>query len=324
MEKIKIEEAAARLLKMDQALILCHRNPDGDTMGCGYGLCRALRLMGKQARVACHDPIPGSLAYMADGLEEQAFQEKCIISVDVADAGLLGDSLAHYAGLVDLAIDHHESHRPFAKALCLDGGAAAACEIVYEILLSMGAPITKEVADCLYTGIATDTGCFKYTNVTPHTHRAAAALIEAGCDFGRINKVQFDTKSLALLQLEQKVLAGLEMYEYNRIAVITVTREMLLQSGLRESELYDLAGVPRQIEGVDAGVTIKERGDNDYKISLRTSEALDASAVCARFGGGGHKRAGGCSFSGPLTALKPALLQALREALPQREGSGEN
>lgn len=314
-EHITIRQAALRLLDMNRVVILCHRSPDGDTLGSGYALCRALQSLGRQARVACSDPVPAKLTYLAAGVPEEDFPEEHVVSVDIADENLFGSGLEPFKGRVELAIDHHASHRCFAKELCLDGDSASACEVVYEILLAMGIPMTPEIASCLYTGTATDTGCFKYTNVTSHTHRVAAALIEAGCDFKTINKVMFDTKSMAVIGLERAALNGLSLYRNGAIAVITVTREMMAQGGLSEGDLDGIAALPRKIEGVEAGITIKERSENEYKVSLRTSELLDASDICARFGGGGHARAAGCSFDCPPALFLDKLLAALNEAL---------
>lgn len=316
--EITIQQAAQRLRQMDRVAILCHRSPDGDTLGSGYALCRALRALGRQAKVLCQDPIPQKLAYLAAGLPQEDFVEEHVVSVDVADEALLGSNLSAYQGQIELAIDHHSGHRPFAGEICLCPDYAAACEILYEILLAMEVPLTPDIASCLYTGLATDTGCFKYPNVTPRTHLAAAALIQAGCDFKGINKVMFDTTSLAALQMEQRVLSGLELYEFGKIALITVTREMMAQTGLGESDLDGITALPRKIEGVQVGVTLKEREDGEYKVSLRTTEPVDASAVCAQFGGGGHARAAGCSFRQSPAQFKPALLKALREALAPR------
>ena len=313
-KRITLKEAAARLLSMDNVVILCHKNPDGDTMGSGHALCRALRNMGKKARVACADPLPRKMSYMAAGLEEMSFEEEHVISIDVADISLLGELKEVYAGRIELAIDHHATHRDFADEVCVISHFGSACEIAFDLIEEMGAPLTKEIADCLYTGIATDTGCFKYAAVTPLTHRKIATLMEAGADHVGICKVMFDTKSLACFKLESKALDALEMYFDGALALIRVTREMMALGGVTDEDLDSIAALPRKIEGVLCGITIKERG-GEHKVSMRTEAPVDAAKICSMFGGGGHIRAAGCSFTEAPDVFLPKLLAACGDEL---------
>lgn len=313
--RIDRKEAAARLLEQDDILILCHRNPDGDTLGSGYGLHFALKQLGKRSRLLCHDPIPPKMKYLSDGEIEEDFSPRFVVSVDIADEQLFGETLAPYRGKVDLAIDHHPSNSMFAKKTLLDDEAAATCEIIYCLLLEMGTAISPQIADCLYTGITTDTGCFKFANVTPDTHRIAASLIESGCRFQQINKLLFESKTMGMMELERRVLNTLEFHDQNRVALICVTLQMLRETGVSESELDGISGIPRKIEGVQVGVTIKERAQNEYKLSVRSSEVLDASKFCALFGGGGHARAAGCTICGTIEEVRQTVVAALADAL---------
>jgi len=313
-KRISLKEAAARLAKMDNVVILCHKNPDGDTMGSGHAICRALRNMGKNARVACADPLPRKMSYMAAGMEELSFNEEHVISIDVADAVLLGSLKEVYEGRIELAFDHHATHRDFADEACVISEYASACEIAFDLLEELGAPLTKEIADCLYTGIATDTGCFKYAAVTPLTHRKIAALMEAGADHVGICKVMFDTKSLACFKLESEALSALEMHFGGTLALINVTREMMKLGGVTDEDLDSITAIPRKIEGVLCGITVKEK-EGEYKVSLRTEAPVDAAKICSMFGGGGHIRAAGCSFSESPESFMPRLLAACGEEL---------
>lgn len=299
--KIDFNEAAKLLKEKDNILILTHRNPDGDTLGSGFALMRALRNMGKKARLINNDPIPAKYAYLYDGIGEEAFTEEFIVSVDVAERGLLGKDLGEkYGDRVDLAVDHHESSRFFAKVTCCESDSASCCEIIYLIIRAMGTPVTKEIADCIYTGMSTDTGCFKYSNVTPRTHRIAAELIETGADHSKINVRMFETKSMGDFMLQKMCLDTLEVYGEGKVAVIAVTKAMLSECGVDKSALDAIKPVTRQIEGVEIGITLKEENDGRVGISVRTGEKYDASAICAHFGGGGHIRAGGCEIKGTM------------------------
>lgn len=317
MRKIDAARAAASLRKQDNILILTHRNPDGDTLGGAFALLRALLTLGKTARVLCGEEIPEKYAYMWAGLPEISdFAPEYVVAVDIADEKLLGMKLQEaFAGKVDLCIDHHVSNTQYAKALFLEE-CAATCEMVYAVVSALEVEINTEIADCLYTGIATDTGCFRYTNVTAQTHEIAALLLRAGAHFGDINRVMFETTTGTYLKLQELVLKSLELYFDGRCAVITITQEMFRQSGSNESECDGIASLPRKIEGVLVGVTLRERCDGTYKVSLRTYEPFDASKICQALGGGGHARAAGCELqSDDFEAGKQRLLSVIRTEL---------
>lgn len=317
MKKMMIDtfSAAADILKAhDNILILVHGHPDGDTLGCGYSLCRALVSMGKKAVVSCSDIIPEKYSYLSKGIEKVSFTPEFIVAVDVADTALLGKKNEElYADKIDLCIDHHGSNRLFAKQTLLDDKAAAACEIMLEVIKALGVEITTEIADCIYTGLSTDTGCFRYSNVTPRTMRMGAEMIEAGADNAAINTIMFETKTKTYVALEKMCLAGMETYFDERFALITVTQEMFRLSGSDESECDAIASLPRQIEGVVIGATLREKPDGSFKVSMRTHAPADASAICARMGGGGHIRAAGCQLEGPLENAKTVLMKNIKE-----------
>lgn len=308
------EQTAEILKEQDDILILVHAHPDGDTLGCGYSLCRALLSLGKKAAVSCSDEIPQKYAYLSKGVEQYEFEPKFIVAVDVADTKLLGkrnESL--YADKIDLCIDHHGSNILFAKKTLLDPSAAAACEIVLKVIRSLGADVTPETADCIYTGLSTDTGCFRYSNVTPATMRMAADMIEAGARHAEINTAMFETKTKTYVALEKLCLAGMKMYFDGKLALITVTQEMFRQSGSDESECDAIAALPRQIEGVIVGATMREKPDGSFKVSLRTHYPADAAKICATMGGGGHQRAAGCQLNGPEDFARRTLVEKIEE-----------
>ena len=201
--KINVEKCAGLLKKEDCFTILCHAHPDGDTLGSGYALLRALQKMGKKAKLICDDPIPTKYEYLYNDIEVQEFDEKYIIAVDVATENLLGGLQNTYGGKVDLCIDHHGTNTNYAKYLLLNADAAANCEIILKVIKALGVDIDKNMADCLYTGITTDTGCFKYSSATSNTYRSAAELIDFGADNGYINRVMFETKTKKFAALER-------------------------------------------------------------------------------------------------------------------------
>ena len=311
---IDFNEAAGLLKESENVLILTHRNPDGDTLGSGFALLRALKNMGKRVKLINADPIPQKFAFLNEGIGEDDFEEDFVVSVDVAERKLLGDSLMEkYGDRVDLAIDHHGTSRLFAKKTYCESDSASCCEIIYTLIKAMGTPITKEIADCIYTGCSTDTGCFKYSNVTPRTHIIASELIEAGADHSRINVRMFETKSMGDFMLQKMCLDSLEIFAEGKAAMITVTKAMLSECGVDKSALDAIKPVTRQIEGVEIGITVKEEDNGKVGISIRTGENADASAICAHFGGGGHVRAAGCEMKGTVEEAKEKIKKYITE-----------
>lgn len=315
-KRITVADAAEMLLKQDRIWILTHQFPDGDTLGSAFALCRALRSLGKTVQVKCSDPIPEKYEFMYAGLCDEVDTPDYICAVDVADASLLGD-LAYLADRVSLCIDHHASHREYEQYLLLDANMGANAMIILQVLQAMNVAITPAIADCLYTGIATDTGCFKYSNTTPLTHRMAAELMEAGAQTEAINRAMFDIKSRARLALEQLALSSITYHYDNRCAVMVINEEMMAQSGASENDMEGLSPLPRQIEGVWVGFTLRLKEDGNYKVSVRTGTHADASQICGLLGGGGHARAAGCALSGTVDEVINRLLEATVQVVPR-------
>ncbi|MBQ7128617.1 MAG: bifunctional oligoribonuclease/PAP phosphatase NrnA [Clostridia bacterium] len=302
--KISLEKTAHILKNADNIAILIHHFPDGDTIGCGYSLCRALQNQGKNVRVECADKVGDQYGYITENFKFDQFKPDFVVAVDVAAKSLLGDLKEKYPK-IDLCIDHHSTNEFYAENTYVDSKSAAACEIVYE-LCKMLDGIDLVQASALYTGISTDTGCFKFSNTTAKTHRIAADLMDMGVDYAEINRIMFDTKSKARMQVEKDALNSIKFLCDNKVAIMTITKESRLSSGAKDSELEGITGLPRTIEGVILGITIRERDDtNIWKISARSNPPVSASEFCARFGGGGHERAAGCEIKEPKeNALK--------------------
>ncbi|MBP5617814.1 MAG: bifunctional oligoribonuclease/PAP phosphatase NrnA [Clostridia bacterium] len=307
-----LQKAAKWLTENDDYAILMHASPDGDAIGSGYGLRKMLRALGKRAACFCADPIPRQYDLLMDG-EKDDFAPRHVVAVDLADAKLLGALEAEWGSRIELCIDHHVSNRVDCDILVLDGAASAASEILYDLAGALGVAVDEGIAACLYTGIATDTGCFKYTNTSAKTHETAARLIEAGAPYGDINRVMFDIKSRARLEVERLALESMEYHFDDRCALIVVTEEM--ESMTTPGDLEGITALTRQVEGVLVGLTFRYKGPDRYKVSARSVEPVDASAICASLGGGGHLRAAGCELRLPLAEAKAAMLAAVKREL---------
>ena len=315
MRKITLSETATLLSENDNFHILTHRYPDGDTLGSAFALCFALRTLGKNANVKISGKLPSKFSYLTENYCEQDFVCEYVVSVDVAALSLLGELQEHYGDKIDLCIDHHGSNSMVADNICVDASCAAASEIIYVLIKAMNVEITRDIANAIYTGISTDTGCFCYTNTTAQSHHIAAELIDLGCDFSMINRINFETKTRAKLKMERMVYDTMEFYCGGKCAIIYTTLAMQKALGAGDDEMEGLASIPRQIEGVKMGITMREKEDGTFKVSVRTNDGINASEFCARFGGGGHVAASGCSIKGDLATAKYMLIKAAEEVL---------
>ena len=307
-------EAAAWLRERDNFLILTHRRPDGDTIGCAAGLCQALRQLGKTAWVLPNtDATDLFTPYLEGLLSPPEVQPDHVISVDVAGVGLFTPEGKQWLERgVDLAIGHHPSYEGFGKNSCVDSGRAACGELVLDIVQALTS-LTPAIALPLYVAISTDTGCFVYTNTSPATHRAAATLMDTGIDCGPVNKLHFRTKSWKRLKLESRMVAELELHDQGKIALAAVTLDMVNSIQATELDLENISAFVGEIQGVETGVTIRELADGTCKLSVRTGPNLNATQVCALLGGGGHAAAAGCTLTGTVEEAKRAILGAIAQ-----------
>ena len=316
--KIDINQTARLLLEKDNILILCHKNPDGDTLGSAAALCHVLTAMGKKCYIACHNKIPSKYDYLEIPVYDGQAEIEFIVAVDVAGVNLLGDNLADYAHKVDLCIDHHGSNGEYAKHLCLKADYPAAAQLMYEVITAMNAEITPHVADCLYTGMLTDTGCFKYSSTTPLTHIIGAKLMELGANHTMLVEKFFMSKTRKAVQLEKFMMNNLEYYFDERCALLVLTREALTEIKPDPTDLDGLSSMPRDFEGVEVSILVRPlREEGNYKLSIRTGENVDACALAASLGGGGHIRAAGCEVVGSIETIKKAILKEVEIALCQ-------
>jgi phosphoesterase RecJ-like protein len=306
-------ELTSYLLSHDNYMIVCHRNPDGDTVGSASALCLGLRSLGKKAFVLPDwkaadkrlEPYRNHLAPPDD------YTADTVISVDTAAVSLLQENAPKQ---IDLAVDHHVSHKPYSIRRYVEHTAACG-EIIYQLLTDMNVTVTREMAEPLYMAVATDTGCFRYGNTTPQSHRIAMALMETGFDFLSVNETFFMTKSAVRLKIEQTILPNLEILEKGTIAVLTLPLSLVKELNATASDTDELSALPRLIEGVQIGITIQEK-EGFCRVSLRTSKAFSAVRICAVLGGGGHEQAGGCTVNADVPSTRAAVLNALYQVYP--------
>ena len=311
---LTMNECVQALRSHDRFLLLTHIRPDGDTLCSAAALCAALRRMGKKAVLYRNPGVTETYQPLVEPYFGEAAPGDYTVSVDVADVTMLPPG---WEGAVDLAIDHHPANPGYADGTYVDGSKASCGEIVMRLILTLCGDLSKAEANLLYVAVSTDSGCFCYGNTTAETLRAAAQLIDCGAENAALNKQFFRSYSFARLKLESMVYAELQSLRDHKINVAVITREMMEASGACEDDCDDLASLPGRVRGNVVGITIRELEEGLCKVSLRTNDQLDAAAVCARFGGGGHKMAAGCTLNTDPDIAALLILSVVNELWPE-------
>lgn len=314
---ISMSETGSFLENCDNAYILVHQSPDGDCIGSGFALHAVLKSMGKKSAVICCDTFLKKFDYITAVENNPDFEPDTVIAVDVADTKLLGKYQEIYGDKVQLCIDHHVSNTGYAERTLLDSKASATCEVLYKLFTcAMGIEISDYTALCLYTGIATDTGCFKYENTSAETHEIVGEIMrQHKLNYAKINREMFDLKTAGRLKMESAVIDIMEYYLDGKVTVICITKELLDSLGVDSNDLDGCASLPLQVEGVEVGITIKEKAPDSYKISMRSTGDVNVSEICSALGGGGHAKASGCALDGKLEDVKKILVEAVRKGM---------
>lgn len=308
---MRIDEAASLLARQDRILLVTHFNPDGDTMGSAAALCSALRRMGKTAYLWPNPQVIAKLLPFVERFYAPAdFVPSFVTAVDVATERMFARG---FSGAVDLCIDHHPSNSHYAAQECIDSQRAASGELVLGVIRALCGDLTKEEADLLYIALSTDCGCFQYANTDAAALRHAAELLEAGADNARLNLLFFRKVSAARIKLEGLIYKNMSFHKDGKVVVAIVTDEMLAEAGATEDDCDDLAGLAGRAECGLVSITIRDWPGGASKVSVRSGESFDSCALCARFGGGGHKMAAGCNLPVPPLQARELLLQAIDE-----------
>ena len=314
-EQLNVQQMAERLRAADNVLILCHKNPDGDTVGCGSALYYALKALDKNAAVLCSDVIPSRYAFTNPRLFKGEFEPQTVVAVDVAGIQLFGENngVPQYTRHIDFCIDHHAGNSGYADFTLLDGQAAAAAELLYEVIMAMKVPMTAHIANCLYTGLSTDTGCFRFSNTTAHTFSVAALCTRAGARIYELNQELFETNTLERLKMQAWIVEHLELLRGGEMAICAIPRAVEEEIGVNEDDMDNISNFPRTVAGVRMAATLRETEDGETKLSVRAVPGCDATAVTVRFGGGGHKGAAGASMKLPLDEAVKAVEAVMSE-----------
>lgn len=326
MKKSTLEQIAIKLKEADTVLLYPHILMDGDTLGSSIALCIALRKIGKKAFILIEDEIPSYLLFLEKDYctsDQNILGEADIsISIDCSDIERFIMRKAKFlTGKTSICLDHHRTNNSFAELNYIDEYAAATGEIIYDLIKIMGVEIDVEMAEAIYTAITTDTGNFQYTNTTKTTHLITADLFDIGIDLEKISVEVYQNIRHEKLKITNEVINTIEMLYNGKADIAYVTQEMLKKTGALMEETEGIIETLRNISGVEISAFMKESKPNEIKASLRAKTYGDVSAIAQSFGGGGHKKAAGCTLYTSLEDAKRQISYAIVSHLENVEKS---
>lgn len=304
--------------KSSSIAIVTHVNPDGDAIGSSIALMRAIDGVGKKTvDLYCQDEPPKVFDFL-EGFDRVKKPEgikkvyDLVIALDCSDLERMGScsSIMEKADYT-INIDHHVSNTHYADINIVDSDAAATGEVIFNLIDLLTSSNIGSIAEPLYTAIISDTGGFSFSNTTPKTHRITADLIEWGVDLDRISRLLFKEYSLEWVRLLGKAINSLKIYHDGNVAIMHITQEMFKSSGATVEHTTGIIQYAKDISGVELAIVLREESPHTTKVSLRSQSQIDVSALAMQFGGGGHKRAAGCTFNLPLIQAQGHLMKAL-------------
>jgi phosphoesterase RecJ-like protein len=325
--KDKLKKILNLIDESTKVLITSHRDPDGDSIGSQLALAHLVEGRGKAFRIVNQGELPQKYAFLdtqaqiesLEALGEAAGKEleaDLVFVLDCTSQNRMGEVakiIPPQAVVVNL--DHHGDNENFGTLNYLEPQASAVGEMIYSLFRAAGAPLTPQVSTWLFAAILTDTGRFKFSNTSPACLRACAKLIESGADPREITNRIYFNHSLAFLKLLGAVLSGPEITEDQRVCIMTVKRDTLVNLGVDPKEMEGLVNYSLFLQGVEIGLLFTEKDQGNTKVNLRSQNQFDVAQVARAFGGGGHRNAAGCTLSLPLEQAKRTVLENIQTIL---------
>jgi|HigsolmetaAR203D_1030402.scaffolds.fasta_scaffold00569_11 Exopolyphosphatase-related proteins len=320
----QLADAARFIREHDDFLVVSHIHPDGDAVGSTCAVGWILDQLGKRNMLCNEGAIPKKYRFLrrGDQIADYAGHRpdkmyRHVICVDCADyqrIGSIAEWIAEDAQIVN--IDHHPTNDRYGAVHVVKEDAAATAELLFDLAEELALPLTAEMAECIYTGILTDTGGFRYANTSPRVMQIASRLLTYGISPGMLAEVLLEKTTFAHILLLKKALTTLSFTEDRRIAWVCAWKKDIEEAGAGNEDMDGLVNYPRNIEGVEVGLLFKQMSDREVKVSFRASSRVDVSRVAQQFGGGGHVRAAGATIRGDMDEVVARVVEATRLALP--------
>ncbi|MDE7122649.1 MAG: DHH family phosphoesterase [Oscillospiraceae bacterium] len=309
---ISLQELAEKLSASDEYRIVYHIRPDGDCIGSAFALALGLQSIGKKCEVVGQDPIPRIHQYMTDQIAMDSLENPVWIAVDSAAERRTG---CYQDQHFTFCIDHHHNTFTDVDYRYVEQDCGACSEIIFKLLKIMQIPITKQIADLLYTAIVTDTLCFRTTDTSAQTFRIAAELTELGADIYTIGRRNTFIKSAGRLKIESTLRDSFHFTCDRQILTGIILLHDLETAGILDSDLGNINSFVEEIEGVRVGVTIRELTNGRIRCSVHTNGNISADAICREHGGGGHFHAAGCELSTDAQTARSIMEETSRKYL---------
>ncbi|MEJ7624849.1 MAG: bifunctional oligoribonuclease/PAP phosphatase NrnA [Pyrinomonadaceae bacterium] len=302
--------------------ITTHIKPDGDGVGSSLGLCWLLRSLNKEAEVIVRGDVPPayhSLPGASDIRDISALDDDydAVFIIECSDLNRPG--ISGLEGQLTVNIDHHATSEHFGTINWIDSTASAVGEMIYNLCKAIGGRITKDIAECVYMALVTDTGSFHFSNTSDRTLKVASELVKAGAKPAKISEAVYNNYPWSRIELMRRVLATVKRDTSGKIASIRQTLEMTETSGAVDGDNNGFVNIPLAAREVVAVVYTREVGPDSYRASLRSKGTINVARVAEKFGGGGHKNAAGLSVEGDWDEREREIIAALAEAVDNAE-----
>jgi phosphoesterase RecJ-like protein len=303
--------------------VLSHVMPDGDSIGSSLALYNALKKCGKDVRFILDDDIPRKYGFLKSSGEIQRpgqFESfDAVIVLDCGDTERLGNSSIYLNNNYVINIDHHMSNNKYGDLNMVNKDSAAAGELVYDLIKELDIVMDREISECLYTAIVTDTGQFQYSNTTSRTHLIVGDLINNGVNVSLMSERIYQNNSKEKTVLMNMALSSLEFFHNDVTSCISLTLEQMKEANASDEDSDGIINLARDIECVEVAIFLREVEPGVVKVGLRSKKKADVSAVAVLFGGGGHLHAAGCTLPGTVDEVKKKILDAVAEELNRGE-----
>jgi phosphoesterase RecJ-like protein len=322
MTKDTLEQIGRALHEYERFAVLSHVRPDGDALGSQLALALSLKQLGKDVRVWNEDGMLEKYSFVPRAsllTKPPAAPEDfdVAIALDTAIQNRLGTAFqAIRSAKVWINIDHHPSNPGYGDIVFIDSDSPATGQILFELIKSQHLPLDVEIAENLYVAIATDTGSFQYPNTTARTFEIAAELVHVGVDVGRVSRQVYENYPRRRVELLRELLGTMRFGANGRVSSFSLNLKMAKQLGVIPEDNEGLIDHLRAIRGVIVAVFFEELAGGKVRVSMRSkSDNVDVSAICEKFGGGGHKLAAGARVPGSLAEVEKKILEAICDAV---------
>ena len=301
--------------------LFTHNSMDGDTLGSALALAFALEKMGKSQRILISESIPGKLSILPISRSVSDISEvdadfcaegRIAVAIDTADPAMFGNRLDFFRKFgFSINIDHHITNKRYCDVNLVESAAAATAEIIYRIIKELGVEMDKSIAECLYAGICTDTGGFRYKNTTSSSHLISAELLKYDLDVDHMHFCFFEANTLSKIKIRGYVAHAMNFYYDGKLSIAIIPLEIFQRYGGSDEDSDGLVNIGRSVLGVEISILAREIKKDFFKVNFRSTRDADVSRIAAKFGGGGHRAAAGCSLNAEVNEVERLLVESV-------------